>query len=188
MSKLIILLERSNTLLGKIGRLFNKYPFTHITISFDDINYQSFSRRHLYNPFDSGFTIEKMNHYAYEDVLIKKYYLDINDKQKKQIESFIVEIKDCDFDKLGMLLTTINLSRENKSVYNCMSFVARVLEILDYQLDKKYYDNSIKDIEDVLIKNNIPSEELLVKKMEGDEEYMRKISLREIIGSIFKWK
>lgn len=187
MNKMTILLERSNTLLGKFSRLFNKYPYTHIAISFDDYNFHAFSRRHLHNPFDSGYTLEKLNYYAYEDVLVKKYYLDISDKQKEDIYKLIDEVKDCPFDISGMINTNINKSKENKKAYNCMSFVARVLEVLDIKLDKKYYDNTIEDLENVLINNGYVGEEILIKKMDIDEEYMKKIPIKDVLASLYKY-
>ena len=30
-------------------------------------------------------TLERLNYYAYEDVLVKKYYLNVSDKQKEDI-------------------------------------------------------------------------------------------------------
>ena len=61
-----ILFEKSNTNIGKLGRFVDAYPYTHVSISFDNDNYLSFSRRKHHNPFDAGFMIEKMNYYAYE--------------------------------------------------------------------------------------------------------------------------
>ena len=60
MSDLYILFERSNSLVGKLGRIFIPYPYTHVTISFDGETYHSFSRRHFHDPFDAGLTDEKL--------------------------------------------------------------------------------------------------------------------------------
>lgn len=179
-----IILEKSNTRIGKIGRLLGSYPYTHIAISFDNENFLSFSRRKHHNPFDSGYTIEKLHYYAYEDVELKYYELDINDNQRKSIEEFIDSIKDYPFDVYGMILSSIGIYRKKDNAYNCMSYMAKILEILDIPLiHKEYYKNSIKDLEDALIKKGYKGEIKEIKKMIDEDNYMEKISLNDKIKS-----
>lgn len=187
MSKLIILFEKSNTLIGRIGRVIDPYPYTHVSISFDGENYYSFSRRKHHNPFDSGFTNEKLNYYAYKDgesVEIKLYEIEISDKQKEKIIIFMDDIKDYPFDIYGMIKTSINMPREKHNAYNCMTFVSTVLKILDIPLKKNpIYRNDIKDIEDSLLLNNYHGQVKVIKK-EGDNSfYMEKVKLKDIFKS-----
>ena len=88
MADLYILFERSNSLIGKLGRFFMPYPYTHVTISFDNKTYHSFSRRKLHDPFDAGFTEEKLAYFAYEDVEVKIYKLEISEEEKEAIEDW----------------------------------------------------------------------------------------------------
>ena len=139
-----ILFEKSNTNIGKLGRFVDAYPYTHVSISFDNENYLSFSRRKHHNPFDAGFMIEKMNYYAYEDVELKVYEVDVTKKQIEEIYEFINEIKDYPFDIYGMIKMFIKRPRKKQDAYNCMSFVSRILQIIDIDLiHKNYYENML---------------------------------------------
>ena len=182
-----ILFEKSNTNIGKLGRFVDAYPYTHVSISFDNENYLSFSRRKHHNPFDAGFMIEKMNYYAYEDVELKVYEVDVTKKQIEKIYEFINEIKDYPFDIYGMIKMFINRPRKKQDAYNCMSFVSRVLEIIEIPLiHKDYYENNIEDIENALIRYGLKPEILKVKKMENNDGYMEKVPMIEIIRSFIE--
>lgn len=182
-----ILFEKSNTNIGKLGRFVDAYPYTHVSISFDNENYLSFSRRKHHNPFDAGFMIEKMNYYAYEDVELKVYEVDVTKKQIEKIYEFINEIKDYPFDIYGMIKMFINRSRKKQDAYNCMSFVSRILEIVEIPLiHKNYYENNIEDIENALIRYGLKPEILKVKKMDNNDGYMEKVPMTEIIRSFIE--
>ena len=104
MPDLYILFEKSNSTIGKIGRLVMPYPYTHVTISFDGETYHSFSKRKLHDPFDAGFTDEKLAYFAYEEVEVRIYTLKITDEEKTKIEAFMDQVKDCPFDVMDMVL------------------------------------------------------------------------------------
>lgn len=181
-----VMLERSNSPLGRFARRFGSYPYTHITISFDGENFHSFSRRHLHDPFDSGYTVEKLNWFAYEDVLVKMYHLEISDEQKDRIMELIEEVKDYPFDIRGMICTNLGHPVRHEGALNCMSFTARVLAILDIDTGKKDYGITIKELEDVLIREGYQGEEVLIRKMDTDEEYLRRIPFRTRFRSFLK--
>ena len=143
MADLYILFERSNSLIGKLGRFFMPYPYTHVTISFDNKTYHSFSRRKLHDPFDAGFTEEKLAYFTYEDVEVKIYKLEISEEEKEKIMDFMDTIKDMPFDVGDMILMPLVHGHRNTRGYNCMSFVSEVLAILGYPLPNKLYKNSI---------------------------------------------
>ena len=103
MPDLYFLFERSNSAIGRLGRLFIPYPYTHVTISFDGKTYHSFSRRKLHDPFDAGLTEEKLAYFAYEEVEVKIYKTSITEEEKETILSFMERIKDDPFDVMDML-------------------------------------------------------------------------------------
>lgn len=182
-----IILEKSNTAIGKTGRLFNPYPYTHIALTFDGENHYSFSRRKYHNPFDSGFTNEKLNYYAFEDVELKEYEVELNAEDKIRIEAFMEEIRDYPFDLYGMIKTSLGIRREKTNAYNCMTFMARILELSGIELVKQpYYKNNIADLENSLIKHGLKGQVRLVKKMQADPEYMAKVSFREVLLSCIR--
>ena len=185
MADLYILFERSNSLIGKLGRIFMPYPYTHVTISFDNKTYHSFSRRKLHDPFDAGFTEEKLAYFAYEDVEVKIYKLEISEEEKEKIMDFMDTIKDMPFDVGDMILMPLVHGHRNPRGYNCMSFVSEVLAILDYPLPNKLYKNSIEDIENALINKGIEGEVIKLPK-QIDEEYMADVSLKHKLASFRK--
>ncbi len=182
MPELYILFEKSNTFIGKIGRVVMPYPYTHVAISFDKENYYSFSRRKHNNPFDAGFTKEKLSYYAYEDVEVKIYTININEEEKEKIELFMDRVKDYPFDVIDMLTMPILHGHKHKNAYNCMSFVSEILEILNYPLMHKRYKNNIEDIEKALKVRGEKGEIIHLNK-QYDEEYMSKVTNKEIINS-----
>ena len=185
MADLYILFERSNSLIGKLGRFFMPYPYTHVTISFDNKTYHSFSRRKLHDPFDAGFTEEKLAYFAYEDVEVKIYKLEISEEEKEKIMDFMDTIKDMPFDVGDMILMPLVHGYRNPRGYNCMSFVSEVLAILGYPLPNKLYKNSIEDIENALINKGIEGEVIKLPK-QIDEEYMADVSLKQKLASFRK--
>jgi len=185
MNDLYILFERSNSLIGRLGRVFMPYPYTHVTISFDGESYHSFSRRKLHNPFDAGLTEEKLAYFAYEEVEVKIYKTEISDEEKDKIIAFMEQVKGCPFDVIDMILMPIVHGHKNKRAYNCMSFVAEVLTILDYPLPNKLYKNSIEDIENALISKGVKGEVVRLPK-QFDEEYMSKVSFKDKLTAFIR--
>ena len=145
MPELYILFEKSNSTIGKLGRLVMPYPYTHVTVSFDGETYYSFSRRRYHDPFDAGFTEEKLAYFAYEETEVKIYRLEISEEEKKKIEDLMEKVKDCPFDVADMITMPLLHGHKRKNAYNCMSFVADVLEILEYPMPHGKYKNNIED-------------------------------------------
>ncbi len=185
MPTLHILFERSNSLVGKLGRLFMPYPYTHVTISFDGKTYHSFSRRHFHDPFDAGLTEEKLAYFAYEDVQVKIYTLEITNEEKECILSFMESIQNDPFDVLDMLTMPLLHGHKAKNAYNCMSFVAEVLNLLGIPLQHELYRNNIEDIENSLIIHGYEGKIVHLPK-QIDEEYMSEVSLKQKTSSFFR--
>lgn len=185
MSELYILFERSNSTIGKLGRLFIPYPYTHVTISFDRETFYSFSRRKYHDPFNAGFTEEKLSYFAYEEVEVKIYTLNISETEKMEILNFMDRIRDDPFDIMDMLTMPILHGWRRNNAYNCMSFVSEVLEMLSYPLPHPRYKNNIEDIEKSLISKGLKGEILYLPK-QIDEDYMAEVSLKEKLHSFFR--
>ncbi len=175
-----IVLERSDTLIGRAGRIVTGYPYTHIAVTFDLNHFYSFSRRYHHNPFDAGFTIERPSYYAcLGDTTMKAYYLDITDAQLKDISRFNASIGDLPFDIYGMILMPAGIYRKKENAYNCMTYVAKVLELSGVRLiNDPWYRNNIRDLEQALIKHGC-RQDTVSFRYEFDEEYMRRCSFRE---------
>lgn len=178
MSDLFILFEKSNSMVGKLGRIFMPYPYTHVTISFDGKTYHSFSRRKLHDPFDSGLTEEKLAYFAYEEVEVKIYHMEISEEQKEEILAFMDRVKDCPFDVVDMLTMPFLHGHKREGAYNCMSFVAEVLDMLGIVLPHPLYHNSIEDLENALIGNGMKGEIVCLPR-QIDEAYMQEVKLKD---------
>lgn len=185
MPDLYILFEKSNSTVGKLGRLFIPYPYTHVTISFDGEVYHSFSRRKLHDPFDAGLTEEKLAYFAYEEVEVKIYKTQITEEEKEKILSFMEKIKDDPFDVMDMITMPILHGHKNKNAYNCMSFVAEVLYLLNYPLPHELYKNNIEDIEKALIDQGLKGEIVHLPK-QTDEQYMKDVSIKDRFLSMIR--
>lgn len=183
MPELYILFEKSNSAIGRLGRLLMPYPYTHVTLSFDGENYFSFSRRKFHDPFDAGFTEEKLAYFAYEKVEVRIYRLPISEEEKGKIEAFAASVSDCPFDVLDMILMPISRGHKNRNGYNCMSFVADVLRILKIPLPRKGYENNIEDIENALRNYGLKGETVVLEPR-WDEAYMAKVSLPQKMRSL----
>ena len=185
MSDLFILFEKSNSMVGKLGRIFMPYPYTHVTISFDGKTYHSFSRRKLHDPFDSGLTEEKLAYFAYEEVEVKIYHMEISEEQKEEILAFMDRVKDCPFDVVDMLTMPFLHGHKREGAYNCMSFVAEVLDMLGIVLPHPLYHNSIEDLENALIGNGMKGEIVCLPR-QIDEVYMQEVKLKDKAKSFLR--
>ena len=182
MPDLYILFEKSNSAIGRIGRLLMPYPYTHVTISFDGKIYHSFSRRRLHDPFDAGLTEEKLSYFAYEEVEVKIYKTHISEEDRQHILAFMEEIRDCPFDIPDMVTMPILNGHKRDNAYNCMSFVSEALSIIGIPLLHPLYKNSIEDIEKALTNAGIEGQIVRLPK-QIDEEYMAKVTLKEKLHS-----
>ncbi len=180
-----ILLEKSNTVLGKVVQKFSPYPYTHIAYENGENDFVSFSRAHHNNPFESGFTHEKLEYYAYrkgEPVTLKIYTIPVSEQIKKDIESYIKQIEEDEyvFNLYGMLSMPITHGFYIPKAHNCMTFIADIFEIIGIPLVRlPAYKNSIEDLENALLKQGYQYAYYVVENQKEDPEYMKDISLKE---------
>ena len=186
MNKMYVYLFKEKTTVGYFARFLLKYPYTHIAITFNHKDFITFSRRQHYNPFNSGFMIEERKHYTFgdnEEIEARYYEVDVDDDALYKINDYIASVSDDCFNLYGMLLSPFT-GIEIDGANNCMSFVARVLEIAGISLIKKpYYKNNIEAIEKALIKEGLISRDTIIRKEGEDDAYMKKVSMSKIVKS-----
>lgn len=187
---LYIILIKALTGLGKFGRFFAKYEYTHIAISFDDLfhDFISFSRKKHYSPFYAGFMHERREHYAFgnnETFKVKVFRLKVTGNELDKMKEYIGEIeRDSNyvFNLYSMLTMPILYGFRIYKSFNCMSFTSKLLTMVsEIKLEKPYYKYNIKDIDKLLI-NHLYFEGELKKDTEEDSEYMKR---ENIFSNIF---
>ena len=180
MHKIYIYLFKEETVVGKVARKLLKYPYTHIAFTLNHEDFITFSRRRHYDPFNSGFMIEERAQYTFganKEIEARYYVVEVNDKALRDINDYMMSVGDDCFNLYGMLLSPFG-GIEISGANNCMTFVARILEVVNIPLIKKpYYKNSIEDIEKALIRSKFIKEDVIIKKEYEDEDYMKKVSL-----------
>ena len=130
-----IVLVKAMTGLGRFVRKFSKYEYTHIAVSLDDKleDFITFSRRKHYSPFDAGFMYESIDCYAYgnyKKVKLKIFKVPVNNK--KEIIHYIEDVsKDNSyiFNLYSMMTMSLFHGFKIYKAHNCMSFVAKILEL-----------------------------------------------------------
>ena len=195
MEYIYIVLEKSHTLLGRLSRVIDPYEYTHITVSLDDdlSRFYSFSRFYHYAPFLSGFMKETLDCYAYgkyNKVKLKVFKIPVTKEEKIRIKKFIKDVHNDRKNYLFNLYSALTMSviggfRIYKTS-NCMSFTARVLEMVEsVKMNRPYYKYSIEDIDDLLSYFKYDEREFERKEIESPN-YMRKINPLFNVGSFFR--
>ena len=163
MKKIYIVLTYSGTYFSRFIKLFTRYNYTHVTISFDkNINTMySFGRKVYNNPLIGGFVIEKKDSLFYKKYNRTKCIvleLDVNNYSYKKLNKLINKYKQnmelYKYDILGLIPRIVNIKIKRKYHDVCSEFVGSLLEGADiYNFDKKV----IKPIDFM----NIPNKKIL---------------------------
>lgn len=189
MHNIYIYLFKEETVVGKVARKLLKYPYTHIAFTLNHEDFITFSRRKHYDPFNSGFMIEKRDHYTFgnnKEIGARYYSVPLSDEALIKINNYMMEVSGDCFNLYGMLLSPIG-GIEIPGANNCMTFVAKVLELSNIKLLKyPYYKNSISDIEEALKRGGYISKDIVIKKNKEDISYMQKVTLPKQITSFYK--
>jgi len=157
--KIYIIQMHTKTIPAKLIKLFTRYNYSHIAISFDkscDIIY-SFGRKKYNTIMDSGFVEEHRNGKFFEkfkDTRCRIYELKVTDKQYKRLKRKIIYMKNNQelfkYDFLGIFLRFFKLPISFKNKYVCSYFVAKLLEESQiYKFDKKICFIEPKDFEKI---------------------------------------
>lgn len=189
-----IVLVRALTGLGKFARKISKYEYTHIAVCLNDNidDFITFSRKKHYAPFDSGFTHETLDCYAFgnnERIKLKIFKVPVSLGDKKIIEKYIENIANDNeyiFNLYSMATMSIFHGFRIYKTHNCMSFVSKILELSkSIPMTKKYYKYSIKNI-DILLTNYKYKEEYFYKTKIQNKKYMDKVSFVSNVSMFLK--
>lgn len=189
-----VVLVRSLTKLGILTQKFTKYEYTHIAVCLDHKlnDFITFSRRKHYCPFDCGFMHETLDCYAFgknKSVKLKVFKVPVSYKRKKLIKEYINKIEKDDtyiFNLYSMITMPIIHGFKIYKSHNCMSFVAKILELSkSINMKKKYYKYNIKDLDNIL-SNYLYKEDYFLKEETIHIDYMDKISNFTNIGLFLK--
>ncbi len=182
-----VVLVKANTGLGKVARLVTDYEYTHTAICLDDKfeEFITFSRRKHFKPFDAGFTVEKLSHYAFgnnESVKLKIFRLPTTNKRYKLILAEILRIKEdpsYTFNFYSMLTMSLLHGLKIDKALNCMSFVAGIVKMTGcVKMNRPYYKYSIEEL-DYLLTDFFYEEKEFFRENEESDGYMDKTMLVE---------
>ncbi len=188
-----IVLIKAHTGLGKFARFISQYEYTHIAVSFDSsmTDFVTFSRKKQKAPFDAGFTHEKREHYAFgnhKNVKVKIYKIPVSLQSYENIVDFVKQIE-CDdeyvFNLYSMLTMSLIHGIPIYKAYNCMSFVAKVLELSGAVcMDREYFRYDIHEIDELLSMYSYT--ECYLRRVCEDEKYVKPVSLPVNISMFVK--
>ena len=189
-----VVLVKAHTGLGSIARAVTGYEYTHIAVCLEEpfSDFITFSRRRHYAPFDCGFMHETLECYAYgkhNRVKLKVFEVPTDDAGLARIKSYIADIEadpEYIFNLYSMATMPILHGFKIYKALNCMSFVARIIEMTGaVKLSRKYYRYSIKDM-DRLLTGYLYKEEFFYKKSAQDGGYMKRVSPLINAGLFFR--
>ena len=174
-----VVLIKALTGLGGVARRFTKYDYTHIAVTYDlkANDFITFSRRKHYVPFDAGFMHEKIEHYAFGDhkrVKVKVFAIPLSEATSAGIQKYIKNIEEDQeyiFNLYSMITMPLVHGFRIYKVHNCMSFVAKIIELTKkVHMSKPYYKYNIKEMDELLQKYYW--KEGYMYKEKDDKEYM----------------
>lgn len=141
-----ILLSRTHTVPARLIRFFTKAPYSHTSLALDlELKEMySFARRHIYNPFDSGFVNEDIETGIFgrdKNVYCSVYAIPVTEEQyrivREELQHFIEHRELYNYNYMGLvgILFGKNVSKDYN--YFCSQFVSHVLSRSGIELFKK---------------------------------------------------
>jgi len=141
-----ILLSRTHTIPARLIRFFTKAPYSHTSLALDlELKEMySFARRHVYNPFDSGFVDEDIETGVFgrdKNVYCSVYAIPVTEEQyhivREELKHFIEHRELYNYNYIGLvgILFGKNVSKDYN--YFCSQFVSHVLSRSGIELFKK---------------------------------------------------
>lgn len=141
-----IVLTRTHTIPARLIRLFTRKPYSHTSLALDlELKEMySFARRHIYNPFDSGFVLEDIETGVFgrdKNVYCSVYAVPVTEEQymivRKELKHFIENSELYNYNYMGLVgvLFGKNISKDYN--YFCSQFVSYVLSRSGIELFKK---------------------------------------------------
>lgn len=141
-----ILLTRTHTIPARLIRFFTRKPYSHTSLALDVElkEMYSFARRHIYNPFDSGFVLEDIEKGVFgrdKNIYCSVYAVPVTEMQYKivrdELKHFIENSELYNYNYMGLvgILFGKNVSKDYN--YFCSQFVSYVLSRGGIELFKK---------------------------------------------------
>ncbi|MDE6432788.1 MAG: hypothetical protein K2L07_00995 [Lachnospiraceae bacterium] len=141
-----VLLSRTHTVPARLIRLFTKAPYSHTSLALDlELKEMySFARRHIHNPFDSGFVNEDIETGIFgrdKNVYCSVYAIPVTEEQyhivREELQHFIEHRELYNYNYMGLvgILFGKNISKDYN--YFCSQFVSHVLSRSGIELFKK---------------------------------------------------
>ena len=167
MKKIYIIQMHTRTIPSKVVKIFTRYKYSHIAISFNkncDYIY-SFGRRNLYSIINGGFTQENKNgsfFRKFKNTTCRIYEVEVTNKQYDDVVGMVrgmMKNKEMyGYDYFGIILRYFKIPVTFKNKYVCSYFVAELLEKANiYNFSKKTCFVNPKDFEDIDLFNLIYS-------------------------------
>lgn len=165
MKKIYIIQMHTKTIPSRIVKLFTRYEYSHVAISFNkncDYIY-SFGRRGVYSILFGGFTMQNKDgkfFKKYKNTKCKVYEVEVSNRQYNDLVKIIRYMKknqyDYGYDYLGIILRFLKIPITFNKKYVCSYFVAELLEEAKvYEFDKRTCFVRPQDFENVDIFNLI---------------------------------
>lgn len=141
-----VLLSRTHTVPARLIRLFTKAPYSHTSLALDlELKEMySFARRHIYNPFDSGFVHEDIATGIFgrdKNVYCSVYAIPVTEKQyhivKEELRHFIEHEELYNYNYMGLVGVLFGKNVSKDYNYFCSQFVSHVLSRSGIELFKK---------------------------------------------------
>ena len=159
MKKIYIIQMHTKTMPSRIVKLFTRYKYSHVAISFNkncDYIY-SFGRRSLRSFLYGGFTMQDKNgefFKKYNKTKCRVYEVSVTNEQYNELIKIIKYMKknkyDYGYDYLGIVLRFLKIPVTFKKKYVCSYFVAELLkEAKVYEFDKDTCFVKPKDFENI---------------------------------------
>lgn len=179
-----ILLSRTHTVPARLIRFFTKTPYSHTSLALDlELKEMySFARRHIYNPFDSGFVNEDIETGIFgrdKNVYCSVYAIPVTEKQyhivREELQHFIEHSELYNYNYMGLvgILFGKNVSKDHN--YFCSQFVSHVLSRSGIELFKKEhgliqpYDFHLRLQQQRIYRGKLSEYRKYIKKMQVEE-------------------
>ena len=141
-----VLLSRTHTVPARLIRLFTKEPYSHTSIALDIElkELYSFARKHVYNPFDSGFVNEDIESGIFgmdKNIYCSVYAVPVTDEQyqiiKEKINVFIKNREEYRYNYSGLAGIMFGKNVEDGKHFFCSQFVSHIFYKSGIQLFSK---------------------------------------------------
>lgn len=141
-----ILLSSTHTVPARLIRLLTREPYSHTSLALDVElrEMYSFARKHIYNPFNSGFVDENIETGIFgrdKNVQCSVYAIPVTEEQyrrvKKELQNFIQNREIYSYNYLGLLGAFVGRNVDRERNYFCSQFVSYVLNESGIKLFRK---------------------------------------------------